>query len=103
MSAEIDPKEGNGYPHRKYPSGEMVYATELESAEKARSCGFESHLGYHLFFKREAIMQTQKELDRMESDWEARWEDEYQEYLESLDEEDDEDEDDDYNEEDNDY
>lgn len=47
-------------------------------------------------------MQTQKELDRMESDWEARWEDEYQEYLESL-EEDDEDEDDDYDEEDNDY
>lgn len=47
-------------------------------------------------------MQTQKELDRMESDWEARWEDEYQEYLESLDE-DDEDEDDDYDEEDNDY
>lgn len=42
-------------------------------------------------------MQTQKELDRMESDWETRWEDEYQEYLESLDEEgeeDDEDEDD---------
>ena len=48
-------------------------------------------------------MQTQKELDRVESDWEARWEDEYQEYLESLDEEDDEDEDDDYDEEDNDY
>lgn len=47
-------------------------------------------------------MQTQKELDRMESDWEARWEDEYQEYLESLDEED-EDEDDDCDEEDNDY
>ena len=47
-------------------------------------------------------MQTQKELDRMESDWEARWEDEYQEYLESLDEED-EDEDDEYDEEDNDY
>lgn len=45
-------------------------------------------------------MQTQKELDRMESDGEARWEDEYQEYLESLDEEDDEDADD---EEDNDY
>lgn len=45
-------------------------------------------------------MQTQKELDRIESDWEARWEDEYQEYLESLDE-DDEDEDDD-EEEDND-
>lgn len=43
-------------------------------------------------------MQTQKELDRMESDWEACWEDEYQEYLESLDEEDD-----DYDEEDNDY
>lgn len=43
-------------------------------------------------------MQTQQELDRMESDWEARWEDEYQEYLESLD-----DEDDDYDEEDNDY
>ena len=43
-------------------------------------------------------MQTQKELDRMESDWEARWEDEYQEYLESLD-----DEEDDYDEEDNDY
>lgn len=38
-------------------------------------------------------MQTQKELDRMESDWEARWEDEYQEYLESLDEEDEEDDD----------
>ena len=56
-----------------------------------------------IFFKREAIMQTQKELGRMESDWEARWEDEYQEYLESLDEEDDEDEDDDYDEEDNDY
>lgn len=36
-------------------------------------------------------MQTQKELDRMESDWEARWEDEYQEYLESLNEEDEED------------
>lgn len=48
-------------------------------------------------------MQTQKELDRMESDWEASWEDEYQEYLESLDDEDDEDEDDDYDEEDNDY
>lgn len=48
-------------------------------------------------------MQTQKELDRMESDWEALWEDEYQEYLEFLDEEDDEDEDDDYDEEDNDY
>lgn len=50
-------------------------------------------------------MQTQKELDRMESDWEARWEDEYQEYLESLDEEDDDydEEDDDYDEEDNDY
>lgn len=32
-------------------------------------------------------MQTQKEIDRIESDWEARWEDEYQEYLESLDEE----------------
>ena len=43
-------------------------------------------------------MQTQKELDRMESDWEARWEDDYQEYLESLDEEDD-----DYDEEDDDY
>ena len=39
-------------------------------------------------------MQTQKELDRMASDWEARWEDEYQEYLESLDEEDEEDDDD---------
>lgn len=39
-------------------------------------------------------MQTQKELDRMGSDWEARWEDEYQEYLESLDEEDEEDDDD---------
>lgn len=39
-------------------------------------------------------MQTQKELDQMESDWEARWEDEYQEYLESLDEEDEEDDDD---------
>lgn len=38
-------------------------------------------------------MQTQKELDRMESDWEARWEDEYQEYLESLDEEDEDDDD----------
>ena len=36
-------------------------------------------------------MQTQSELDRIESDWEARWEDEYQEYLESLDEEDEED------------
>lgn len=36
-------------------------------------------------------MQTQKEIDRIESDWEARWEDEYQEYLESLDEEDEED------------
>lgn len=50
-------------------------------------------------------MQAQKELDRMESDWEARWEDEYQEYLESLDEEDDDydEEDDDYDEEDNDY
>lgn len=50
-------------------------------------------------------MQTQKELDRMESDWEARWEDEYQEYLESLDEDDDdyEEDDDDYDEEDNDY
>lgn len=35
-------------------------------------------------------MQTQKEIDRIESDWEARWEDEYQEYLESLDEEDEE-------------
>lgn len=39
-------------------------------------------------------MQTQKKLGRMESDWEARWEDEYQEYLESLDEEDEEDDDD---------
>lgn len=39
-------------------------------------------------------MQTQKEIDRIESDWEARWEDEYQEYLESLDEEDEEDDDD---------
>lgn len=39
-------------------------------------------------------MQTQKEIDRIESDWEARWEDEYQEYLESLDEEDVEDDDD---------
>ena len=39
-------------------------------------------------------MQTQKELDRMESDCEARWEDEYQEYLESLDEEDEEEDDD---------
>lgn len=38
-------------------------------------------------------MQTQKEIDRIESDWEARWEDEYQEYLESLDEEDEEDDD----------
>lgn len=80
----------------------MVYATELESVEKQGSWGFDSLLVYHLFFKREAIMQTQKELDRMEYDWEARWEDEYQEYLESLDEED-EDEDDDYDEEDNDY
>ena len=48
-------------------------------------------------------MQTQKELDRMESDWEARWEDEYQEYLESLDEEDAEDEDAAGDEEANDY
>lgn len=40
-------------------------------------------------------MQTQKEIDRIESDWEARWEDEYQEYLESLDEEDEEDDDED--------
>lgn len=40
-------------------------------------------------------MQTQKEIDRIESDWEARWEDEYQEYLESLDEEDEEDDNDD--------
>lgn len=39
-------------------------------------------------------MQTQKEIDRIESDWEARWEHEYQEYLESLDEEDEEDDDD---------
>lgn len=39
-------------------------------------------------------MQTQKELDQMESDWGARWEDEYQEYLESLDEEGEEDDDD---------
>lgn len=39
-------------------------------------------------------MQTQKEIDRIESNWEARWEDEYQEYLESLDEEDEEDDDD---------
>lgn len=46
-------------------------------------------------------MQTQKELDRVESDWEARWEDEYQEYLESLDEEEEDDEDEE--EEDNDY
>ncbi len=38
-------------------------------------------------------MQTQKEIDRIESDWEARWADEYQEYLESLDEEDEEDDD----------
>ena len=38
-------------------------------------------------------MQTQQEIDRIESDWEARWEDEYQEYLESLDEEDEEDDD----------
>lgn len=45
-------------------------------------------------------MQTQKEIDRIESDWEARWEDEYQEYLESLDEEDEEDEEDDAYEED---
>lgn len=46
-------------------------------------------------------MQTQKEIDRIESDWEARWEDEYQEYLESLDEEDEEDDgDDDYEEDD---
>lgn len=44
-------------------------------------------------------MQTQKEIDRIESDWEARWEDEYQEYLESLDEEDEEDDDDEDNEE----
>lgn len=40
-------------------------------------------------------MQTQKEIDRIESDWEARWEDEYQEYLESLDEEEEEDDDED--------
>ena len=39
-------------------------------------------------------MQTRNEIDRIESDWEARWEDEYQEYLESLDEEDEEDDDD---------
>lgn len=39
-------------------------------------------------------MQTQKEIDRIESDWEARWEDEYQEYLESLDKEDEEEDDD---------
>ena len=45
-------------------------------------------------FYREDYMQTQKEIDRIESDWEARWEDEYQEYLESLDEEDEEDDDD---------
>lgn len=32
-------------------------------------------------------MQTQKEIDRIESAWEAQWEDEYQEYLEYLDEE----------------
>lgn len=84
----------------------MVYTVDLGSTEGI-SWGFESPLGHHIniLLKREAIMQTQKELDRMESDWEARWEDEYQEYLESLDEEDDEDEDDDYDddEEDNDY
>lgn len=38
MSTEIDPKGGATVtPTEKYPSGEMVYATELESVEKQGS------------------------------------------------------------------
>lgn len=39
-------------------------------------------------------MQTQSEIDRMESDLETRWKEEYQEYLESLEDEYDEDDED---------
>lgn len=35
--AKLDPKGGNGYPTEKYPSGEMVYATDLGSVEKQGS------------------------------------------------------------------